>query len=629
MTPLSDRTAHRLLWGGALAFGLVVFGCSAWRWWTFRYGTFDLAFYVQALWLALRGKWEVSLLGVPLMGNHAEPVVFLALPLFALCPHPMLLVGLQTVALASLPLTAFRLARLKGLAAGESSALAAAVMLLPATAFVGLHEFHPEAFAAPLLLLVAEARAKGKLGWYWLWWLLAVGTKENIALLLVAWAVVHGWVERRSGCRELWRWSVAPGCAALVWLVLYGSVISPALNGGKVDYLELYSHLGKTGPEIVAGLFTQPHALHALGRSLSQGDLVWLSLLPLLGLPLLHPRWLLIAAPALLQHLLSWRGSEWSVRFHYGAPLIPLFWLGALGFLALPGVARFRRTLCWGIFTACAVAQIGWGACGELLAEVADAPDQAAARLWKADALREVQAEPAASVTAGHPYLSHLATRDTVYSLHHILKGLRTLSRLRYEAPPATDFVVIDSEDTSTFSAGSGFYHPAMRTVDGAVVPSSEALLHAFLAARTWKPTLVNSLTVLRSTGAAQAAPAEAPVEASPSRLASARVEKLPGSGSLRIDLDWKIDRRREEYRWVKLIARTPDEVWEVSRGPVGVASETGRWTEGWTVHLPARVSGPCELKLMIVDELHAQWSQAGAPAPTEVMPLGVLHLAR
>src|SRR3954463_6404049 len=107
---------------GVMLFAALVFVVSWWHWWTFRYGTFDLAFYVQALWLALRGKWWVSLLNVPLMGNHSGPIVFLLTPLFALWSHPMLFVVVQTVALASMAFTGFRIATRLG--AGHPAATA-------------------------------------------------------------------------------------------------------------------------------------------------------------------------------------------------------------------------------------------------------------------------------------------------------------------------------------------------------------------------------------------------------------------------------------------------------------------------------------------------------------------------
>ena len=69
------------------------------------------------------------------------------------------------------------------------------------------------------------------------------------------------------------------------------------------------------------------------------------------------------------------------------------------------------------------------------------------------------QIPPHASVLAPLPYLSHLAMREKLYSLHYVLKGLKTLSRSAYEIPPPTDFVLIDYHDSATFDAVAGL-HP-------------------------------------------------------------------------------------------------------------------------------------------------------------------------
>src|SRR5277367_1944758 len=171
--------ARRILVWAALLFSGVTFLVSWWHWWTFQYGTFDLAFYVQALWLALRGKWMVSLLNVPLMGNHAEPIVFLLAPLFAICPHPMLFVAVQTLAFASMPFTAWRIGRGLGLARTAALCLALATLVTPATFSITIYEFHPEALAAPLLLLLIEARLAARYGRFWLWFVAVLAVKEN------------------------------------------------------------------------------------------------------------------------------------------------------------------------------------------------------------------------------------------------------------------------------------------------------------------------------------------------------------------------------------------------------------------------------------------------------------------
>src|SRR5207248_2772621 len=63
------------------------------RWANFQYRSFDLAYYVQAIWQLIHGRLDVSVENVPLLGNHVEPIVFLFAPLFAIFRHPMLFVA--------------------------------------------------------------------------------------------------------------------------------------------------------------------------------------------------------------------------------------------------------------------------------------------------------------------------------------------------------------------------------------------------------------------------------------------------------------------------------------------------------------------------------------------------------
>jgi len=597
MAPATPRTP-RSIRTTALTFGAIVFAVSAWHWWTFQYRTFDLAFYVQGLWLALRGQWHVSLLGVSLMGNHVETLVFLLTPLFALCPHPLLLVAVQTAALATIPLTAWRIARRLGLEERAAFWLALATVLMPATGFVGLHEFHPEAFAAPLVLLLIEARLAGRPGWFWLWFAAVLACKENIALLLVAWGAIHALWDWRRSLREQWRWNFAPLLLAAAWFIVCTRFITPALNAGKVDYLELYSHLGRSGGEIVGRFFHAPQvALGALGQAVTQGNLVWGLLVPMLALPLLKPRWLLIGAPILLQHLLSWRSSEWMLNFHYAAPLLPLVWIAAAEFLS---GSRYALPLARLLAFACAASQFAFGPANQILAELSKVSATLWERKWKAQMLAKIP--PEASVNAGLPYLAHVAKRREVYSLHHVLKGLNTLSRGRYTPPPPTDCVLIDYEDSATFDPVSGYYHPAMRTVTGEIVPSSDRLLHEFLRPVVWSATSMNSVTLLSqdgvmglpSIGTAVRFDATTtllsmewsdwPKEA---RLSRALTHLDEGGGIL---LSWEFSGERTSFPWLSLLLKGDAGEFLLTRGLCAIEATDGNLAEGWRIVPPPHI---------------------------------------
>ena len=610
--PTDSPKTPRAIWWGAVLFAGVAFLVSWWHWWTFQYGTFDLAFYVQALWLALRGQWQVSLLNVPLMGNHAEPIVFLLTPLFALWSHPMLFVGVQTLALASMPFTAWRIARRLGIERGAAILLALATVLTPATVLIGIYEFHPEALAAPLLLLLIEAKLAERRGWFWVWFIAVLSVKENLALLLVAWCVVFAVLEWRRGRAWLLRWNVLPGLVAAGWLLLCGRVIGPALNAGNVDYLQLYSHLGDSGGGIVRNFFTAPgRALGALWHALTHGNLVWALVLPLLGLPFARLRWWFIAAPILGQHLLSWRYSEWSLGAHYPAPLIPLLWIAAAE--VFPKL-RAQRALACAIVAACLACQVWVGPVRTIAHDVATVGEQLEERAWKAEMIAAIP--PGASVVASQPFLSHLATRERLISLHHILKGLKTLSRAAYEPPAATDVAIVDYTDRTTFSTQAGFYHPRMRVDGERYVPSSDRLLHEFLRQGTWRVHARNNVAVFhRGEPMAAFAPDTPPIPFD-EQTTLLNMQIPQGSpGAMRFRFAWEFGADREQFPWLMLVLSDGQRLYTFDKGACAPAAGAGRYFEEWTVVFPSWLPpGNYELFALFFDAGEAAWQKKAPP---------------
>jgi uncharacterized membrane protein len=561
--------------GASLAAGFVFFViCTAtsWlRWANFEYRTFDLAYYVQALWQLLHGRFEVSVEGVPLLGNHVEPIVFLAAPIFALARHPMTLVILQNALLASMAPVGFQVARLLGLDRRKALWLSIALLLAPAAGYIALHEFHPEALAAPFLLLLVRARAIGSLRAHWIGFLAVLACKENLSLLLAAYCVVYLIVDRKRTWAELRNWYLWPLILSVIWFLTCAKVITPALNGGNIDYLALYDRLGSSANDIALKAILEPHRiLTALSHALTNGNLVWALLLPFLALPLLSPRWLLVAAPVLLQHLLSWRSSEWTIYFHYAAPLLPLFWIALVESLAAldrrPNVPlTLRRGLPLLVLAACVLGQIIVGPSGGIIATAQNWRNAGGDRARHAEFIRQIP--PGASVMAPLPYLSHLAMREHLFSLHYILKGLKTLSRSRYEPPSPTEFVLIDYDDSATFDPGAGYYHPTMKTVDGGVVPSSEKLLHAFLSGRSWSANSTNELTLLRQTAPVpDSSQSSGPVEVltanetAATLLACMKSADILSAGGIEITTRWKFRTPRDVFPWLflKLTPRNP-----------------------------------------------------------------------
>lgn len=570
----------------ALVFFVIVVADSWFRWATYQYRTFDLAFYVHSYWLALNGGGLSTILDVSIMGNHAEPICYLFLPLFWMWKHPMLLVVIQALLLITMPFTGYRIARRLEFSQRGALFLGLATLLAPATGFMALHEFHPETLAAPLILLMLEARLAGRAALFWFWFLLSVACKENVALMLGWMCAVHYLIERARGREWQLVFNIIPGAVALGWVALYGFWLGPALNGGRVDYGELYSHVGGLG-----GVFRSPGAaVAAVSKATVGGNLVWGLFVPFLLLPVLRFRWVIVAAPIFAQHLLSWRPSEWQIHFHYAAPLLPILW-----FAAAEACARlfWRDVLAGWVAVACLVCQFWIGPIQSVYRTVTGASvalEKAAVRTELLKAIPD-----GAPVVAGQPYLSHLAMRPRVHSLHHVLKGLKTLSRTSYVPPEVTDAVFVDAADHATFDAYAGHHHPAMKTVDGRIIMESEGLLNAFLKPAQWRSLARNEVTLLLRENTA---PSEKPLGVSGRplnqhhRLAAAHfAPPLSGDASL-ILLTYEIERERSEIPWLRLYLQGPEGARHfIVKGPIGLGKPGGQTsTEAWAIRPPKAI---------------------------------------
>jgi len=626
LTAPSPRISLLLL---ATLFGAATFGLSWWHWWNYQYGSFDLAFYVQSLWLMLHGVWQVSLLNVPLLGNHAEPIVFLLAPLFAIVPHPMLLVAVQAIALATMPFTARRIALGLGIEARTATILASTTLLIPASGFISIHEFHPEAFAAPLLLLLAEARLARKIALFWVWFVLTAACKENIALMLFGWGIVHAWHDRKQSWNWQWRWNFAPALTALAWVGLYGFWLAPRLNGGLVDYGNLYGHLGNSAGDIVLRFFTEPgRVLSALRTSIVTGNLVWSLLVSFALLPLLKPRWLLIAAPVLLQHLLSIRPSEWVISYHYAAPFVPLFWLAAVeAFASL----RLTPIFAWLPAGACLLLQFFIGPFREVPADWQGMNLALWNREWKSHLVEKLEADPSLRVTAGLGYLSHLAKRRELYSLHLVIKGLNTLGNTRYNDSYQPDAVLLDYSDLTTFNLEARYYHPPGQFKD-TVLPSSDELLNQFLGRYRWTSESINSATLLHRIGTA--AKTEAPATGTPATganqpLVACAASQSLGKSTFQVGLSWQFIAPRKRIEWLMVILKSDGAQYPITVGMCSPEIASGPVLDQRQILFPPNLpDGKYQGTAIFFDKIEALWQPNENPVLFSV-PLGEIICQR
>jgi hypothetical protein len=210
----------------------------------------------------------------------------------------------------------------------------------------------------------------------------------------------------------------------------------------------------------------------------------------------------------------------------------------------------------------------------------------------RSDLLAKIPSD--AAVVAGSPYLSHLAMREKLNSLHHILKGLRTLSRADYVQPPAADVVLIDAEDRTTFDRVAGYYHPTMKTVDGRVIPDSEVLLDKYLMQANWRPLCRNEMSMLIRSEEPTEKPATGqgtPLDARHRLIGIQFGPPLAGDSAL-VLISLEIESGRTLAPWVFLaLDGTNGSRHVITKGPIGLGQPAGQLvTESWAIRRPPGV---------------------------------------
>ena len=320
---------------GAFASGYAALAVLQHRaFWT---GRFDVGNLVQAVWSTAHGHpLEVTDLQgrqISRLGAHFDPIVAAFAPLWWVWPDPSLLLAVQAVAVALGAPAVFLLGRRHLGSDWAGAAFALVYLLYPPTQWLVVADFHPVAFATPLLLWGFWFLDGGRLVPFALVALAACLTKEQIGLVVAGMGL---WYALRPGCR-LAGLAIA-GVGAAVSAVAIVVVVPHFAPGGASPFAGRYAAVGGSPGGIVETAIRDPGTIvSAVSEGRDGGFLVDL-LAPLALLPLLSPAALLAAAPEIVLDLLSSTRTQTSIHFHYTAGAIP-----ALMVAAILGAARLRR----------------------------------------------------------------------------------------------------------------------------------------------------------------------------------------------------------------------------------------------------------------------------------------------
>lgn len=340
---------------GAMAVFFAVFGRLMWLRHA-RYGTFDfdLGHHDQAIWLLSQGKGFITVSGMPVLGHHLTLAYFAVVPLYWLGGGPQLLDLLQTaaMALAAVPIYVYAKHRLGN--EWWAVGFGVAWLLNPSVQWLVWEAWHPETMAIPFFLAAYVLSEKGRMRGYWIFLLITLAWKEDLALAVL----VLGGIYALRGRRRLGLTTIAVGAA---WFVLAYMIVMPHFNGGQNHAGIFYGEIGDGPLGIIRTTLTDPGLIwqrlegndaFGYGRDL---------LAPFGFTPLLAPLTLLMAVPQYFANALTNQSFFYDIRFHYVAII-----LAVMALASVEGVARLRgdglRRFGVGVVVAAALATtVAWG----------------------------------------------------------------------------------------------------------------------------------------------------------------------------------------------------------------------------------------------------------------------------
>lgn len=339
--PLLHRhlSSRRLVWLLIVVY-LFTFGAlSLGRHLSFESHALDLATMSQTAWNTAHGRpleytplLEEATTAAPpiasrLTSGKLELIFLVIAPFYRLRSDPALLILLQTLALG---LSAWPLyLTLRRLLDADRPALvltAAYLVYLPLH-YVNVADFHPSALIPFFLSWAMYALTTGRVRLY----IVAAGgallCRVDAALVLAGLGIL-------LLLREQWGWGGATLAAGVGWFLADFFVVVPWAEAWYgPDPLGLVSQrFGQygSGPiEIVVGMAGRPIEVLGLLTEREKIQTGFDLMMPLGGLPLVAPLWLLPILPLAFVNLLADSAWQGTVQAHYFAPILPFLFVAA------------------------------------------------------------------------------------------------------------------------------------------------------------------------------------------------------------------------------------------------------------------------------------------------------------
>ena len=428
------KYSHKFLWGFIFIYIILFSFLSLKKYYGFEYNIFDLAIFNQVFFNTVNGRWfELTINLNNYLGDHFTPIIFFLLPIYKIWPNPQTLLVMQSAIIGLSAWPIYKITHYKTSDILVSLGVAFLWLANPFVHSVNLFEFHLISFAAFLIFWTFYFYQINNFKLFLLFFILSLLVREDIALILLAF-FIFSFLDKKT-----LKWKLTSLILPLVYFVLAISFIRFFSFSGSYKFLAFYGWLG--GTDFISIMMSWAVNIKALiihTFNPVQTLYILYIFLPLLFIPLLRIRYLLLLLAPLAANVLSISGFlTWQAYAHYTMFLLPAIFISFI--FALVDLKNFKKILLMVILFTFYMALFISPLKNTLLKN----PDHEKIILRK-NFLNKINNEE--SLVVSENFMPNLSNREVVYPIkYHYLR--KTQFCIKNFDPPMVSQVLIDYQD--------------------------------------------------------------------------------------------------------------------------------------------------------------------------------------
>ena len=325
------KHAHRIwLWitvGLSITFFLFVSAWTVGRVYSFSTPTFDFGIFCQMF-------YNMKASGLPVttverdgllshFAVHVSPIYYLMLPFYALVPTPATLQVLQAAVITSAVIPLWKIGKHHGLTGPQRTLVCAMLLLYPAFSGGTSYDIHENCFLTPLLLWLFCGIDKKNRVVTWAAAILALMVKEDAAVyvaVIALWLIVKTVLRIRKQDAGNLITGIAMLGISLGWFFLVTGFLAKSGDGVMTYRYSNFLYDGSSSLlTVIKSVILSPMKAVYECADPEKLQFIALTLLPLLGLPLLTRRYerYILLIPYLLVNLMSDYSYQHNIFFQY------------------------------------------------------------------------------------------------------------------------------------------------------------------------------------------------------------------------------------------------------------------------------------------------------------------------